>query len=170
MYKTHCNILCEVKLYSSIYNHIASSRMYPYLVVFLKFTCTIILRFLYDHLERNEENVDLHRDVKVTFVSSVFLQMDTDIIGSVLFTIRRSLMSCMLRMLFRVRRTLFYVNLIEWHNYVKYLNVKLIYLVYVQHCIGILAVVFQLYSVYTNVHHKYMFFCFISSKVVPFYQ
>lgn len=64
--------------------------MYPYLVVFLKFTCTIILRFLYDHLERNEENVDLHRDVKVTFVSSVFLQMDTDIIGSVLFTIRRS--------------------------------------------------------------------------------
>lgn len=96
------------------------------------------------------------------FVSSVFVQMDTDIIGSVLFTIRRSLMSCMLRMLFRVRRTLFYVNSIEWHNYVKYLNVKLIYIVYVQHCIGILAVVFQLYSVYTKVH--VLLFYFVKSR------
>lgn len=51
------------------------------------FTCTVILQFLCDHLERKEQNVDLHRDVKVTFVSSVLLQMDTDRIGSVLFSI-----------------------------------------------------------------------------------
>lgn len=47
------------------------------------FTCTIIQPFLYDHLERNKGYVDLHRNVKVTFVPLVFLQIETDIIGSI---------------------------------------------------------------------------------------
>lgn len=46
--------------------------------------------------------------------------------------------------------------------YVKYLNVKLIYIVHVQYCIGILAVVFQLYSVYTKVH--VLLFYFVKSR------
>lgn len=55
------------------------------------FTCTIIQPFLYDHLERNKGYVDLYRNVKVTFVPLVFLQIETDIIGSMLFSIWRSL-------------------------------------------------------------------------------